>query len=628
MAGFSHVFKPIKIGPVRVKNRIEVSPAEPFLCSRDGMITPEIIAFTAQMAKGGAGIVTVGDSPVNEQYAAANRFVVNLSDPYIVHGLVSLTDAIHRYGAAASIELNLRADYLPADLNRQEIRQIIKDFADAAGRCRQGGFDMVMIHGGHGHTVSQFYSPLMNKRTDEYGCDTMENRCRFADELLDAVREKIGPDMAIEYRISGDELMEGGVGIDEALEFARYIQDKIDLIHVSAGSLYDPSTIPYIFQPSYLPMATNLHLARRFKSELNIPVTTVGSFNMALAEEALASGQADVVAMIRAFIADPEQVEKARMGRADEIRPCIRCNRCLSGDPHGCPKPLRCAVNPASGRNPEFDDIRKTDKPKKVVIIGGGCAGMEAARQLARRGHRPVLFEKNNALGGSLIQAGANTMKSDVRRYGEWSVRMTERTEGIDIKLGVEATRELVEKEAPDALIIAVGSEQIVPDVPGIDRENVVLAVDVDMGKAEVGRRVVLVGAGLTGLETAVMLADRGHMVTVIDMLSPEEIVSREKNAGIAYKMALNRGVKIIGGLELTKVGEGCVMAQDQKGKETELPCDSVVVSVGVKPRSEEIEQFMDICLETYIVGDCAPGNKNGNIATAVRDGFFAAMNI
>lgn len=628
MSGFSHVFKPIMIGPVRVKNRIEVSPAEPFLCSRDGMITPEFIAFTARMAKGGAGIVTVGDSPVNEQYAAANRFVVNLSDPYIVHGLVSLTDAIHRYGAAASIELNLRADYLPADLSREEIRQIIKDFADAAGRCRQGGFDIVMIHGGHGHTVSQFYSPLMNKRTDEYGCGTMENRCRFADELIDAVREKIGPDMAIEYRISGDELMKGGVGIDEALAFAKYIQKKIDLIHVSAGSLYDPATINYIFQPSYFPMATNLHLARRFKSELNIPVTTVGSFNMELAEEALATGQADVVAMIRAFIADPEQVEKARLGRADEIRPCIRCNRCLSGDPHGCPKPLRCAVNPASGRNPEFDEIKKADKPKKVVIIGGGCAGMEAARNLALRGHRPVIFEKDSSLGGSLILAGANPIKSDVRRYGEWSVRMTERMEGIDIRLGIEATKELVEKEKPDAVIIAVGSEQIVPNVPGIDRENVVMAVDVDMGRAKVGQRVVLVGAGLTGSETAVMLAERGHKVTLIDMMLPEQIISRDRNVGIVHRMALEKGVRIIGGLKLKEVSESGVTALDQEGKEIELPCDSVVISVGVRPRSSAAGKFLDICPETYVVGDCADGNKNGNIATAVRDGFFAAMNI
>lgn len=628
MSEFKHVFRPIKIGPVEVKNRIEVSPAEPFLCSRDGMITPEFTAFTAAMAKGGAGIVTVGDSPINEEYAKANRFVVNLSDPYIVHGLCGVSDAIHRYGAAASIELNLRADYLPADLSRAEVKQIIKDFADAAWRCREGGFDIVMLHGGHGHTVSQFYSPLVNKRSDEYGCASMEDRCRFADELLDAVRGRIGPDMAVEYRISGDELIEGGIGIDEALDFARYIQNKIDLIHVSAGSLYDPATTQYIFQPSYLPMATNLYLAERFKKELSIPVTTVGSFNMELAEEALASGKADVVAMIRAFIADPEQVNKARLGRADEIRPCIRCNRCLSGDPHGCPKPLRCAVNPASGRNPQFDEIRKAEKPKKVVIIGGGCAGMEAARRLAERGHKPVIFERNPSLGGSLIQAGANTIKNDVRRYGEWSVRMTEKTEGIELRLGVEATRELVMDEAPDAVIVAVGSEQIKPNVPGIDRENVVSAVDVDMGKAGVGKRVVLVGAGLTGAETAVMLADRGHIVTVIDMLAPGQIAARDRNAGIVHRMARERGVEILGNLKLIEIREGSVIAQylDKEKEELELSCDTVVISVGVRPRKQEASKFLDICPDTYIAGDCNTGN--GNIATAVRDGFFAAMNI
>lgn len=628
MKEFTHVFQSIKIGPLTARNRIEVSPAEPFLCTKDGLVTDEFVAFTAAMAKGGAGIVTVGDSPVNQTYADANHYVVNLADPFVVHGLVKVTDAIHRYGALASIELNLRADYLPADLSREEVKQIIKDFADSAERCKKAGFDMIMLHGGHGHTVSQFYSKYFNKRTDEYGADTMENRCRFAVELIDAVRERIGDNMAIEWRMSGDELLGEpvGVGLSEAIEFAKYIQDKIDIIHISAGNMYDVRTIDYIIQPSYMPRPTNVHLAEQFKKALHIPVTSVGSFNMELAEDAVAAGKADVIAMIRPFIADPDHVNKARAGKADEIRPCIRCNVCTGDDPHGCPKPLRCTVNPVSGRNPLFDKIEKAEVPKKVVIVGGGCAGMEAARRLVERGHKPVLFEKNAELGGSLIDAGANKIKTDVKRYGEWSVYMTKKTEGIDLRMGVEATADIVRAEQPDAVIIAVGSKQIIPPIPGIDGANVCLAVDVDKGLAKPGKRVVLVGGGLTGSETAVTLAREGHEVTVVDMLAMEKLRAKDKNIGKIHRMAEAEGVSMKGELKLCAVTEGSVILEDAQGKKLELACDTVVLSLGVRPRYETIEQLRDICPETYIVGDC--NNRAGNITSAVREGFYAAMNI
>lgn len=639
---YDHLFKPLKVGPLTVKNRIEVSPAEPFLCTRDGLVTDEFIAFTAAFAKGGAGIVTVGDSPVTQEYANENHYVVNLADPFVVHGLFKLTDAIHRYGAIASIELNLRTHVLPADMTKEEIRGVIKAFTDTAVRCKKGGFDMLMIHGGHGHTVAQFYSPQMNKRTDEYGCapykdaSAFENRCRFANELLDSIRAAVGPEMAVEWRISGDELTEGGVGIEDAVQFAKAIESKIDMIHVSAGNMYNPSSLVYTMQNTYLPLATNVRFAERFKKELNIPVTSVGSFNLDLAEEAVAAGRADMIAMIRQFIADPDCVNKAKRGRGDEIRPCIRCMICTGDDPHGCPKPLRCTVNPAAGRNPQFDTIPVSRTPKKVVIIGGGAAGMEAARRCAERGHRVVLFEKEPVLGGTLIAAGANRLKGDVRRYADWSVRMTERAPGIDIRKNTEATRALVLEERPDAVIVAVGSEPFIPDIPGIRAAdgglsaNVCLAVDADMGKAVVGRRVVLIGAGLTGTETAVVLAEAGHEVTLIDMLSLEEIDSRGPGSkGVAAflrGMSRKAGVKVLTGLKAKEVRRDGVTAEDAAGNLVTLPCDSVVLSMGVKPRERMLREFEGCAEELYVVGDCRA--RAGNITSAVLDGFYAAMNI
>ncbi len=627
---FEHIFKPLKIGPLTVKNRIEVSPAEPFLCTKDGLVTDEFIDFTAAFAKGGAGIVTVGDSPVTQDYADENHYVVNLADPFVVHGLFRLTEEIHRYGAIASIELNHRTHRLPAELSKEEVKGLIKAFADAAARCKKAGFDMVMIHGGHGHTVAQFYSPLMNKRADEYGAQTFSNRCRFALELLDAVRAAVGPEMAIEYRMSGDELTEGGVGIEDAVLFAKAIQDKIDLIHISAGNIYNTASLTYAMQPAYLPMATNVRFAERMKKELKIPVTSVGSFNLELAEAAVAKGQADMIAMIRQFIADPDCVNKARRGRAEDIRPCIRCMLCTGDDPHGCPKPLRCTVNAAAGRYPLTAALPKAEPQKKVVVVGGGAAGMEAARRCAQRGHRVVLFEKEAQLGGTLLAAGANTLKSDVRRYADWSVRATLGTPGIELRLGTAATPELVRAEAPDTVIVAVGSVPLIPNIPGIDSPHVCLAADVDLGKASVGHQVVLVGAGLTGTETAVALARQGHEVTLIDMLSLEEIDRRGTAlrgvVSLLRRMAQEAGVKVRTGLKAKEIRQNALLAEAEDGSIVTLPCDSVVLSMGVRPLMDLAKSFEGCADAVYIVGDCA--QRAGNITSAVRDGFYAAMNI
>lgn len=630
MKSYSHVFQPMKIRNKVSRNRIEVSPAEPFLATKDGFVTNAFLKFTAAMARGGAGIVTVGDSPVNQAYADENHYVINLAEPFIVHSLTQITDAIHRYGALANIELNLRAHWAPADLSKEEIKQVIEDFASSAEKCKKGGFDMVIIHGGHGHNVAQFYSPFFNKRTDEYGCDTFENRCRFANELIDAVRERIGDDMAIEYRISGDELTEKGVGIEESLKFAKSIQHKIDLIHVSAGNLYDLRTIAYQIQPTYIPHATNLRFAERYKQELDIPVVTVGSYTMDLAEDVLAEDKVDMVAMIRSFIADHDMVNKARKGKGDEIRPCIRCCICTGADPHGCPVPLRCSVNAVAGRNDEFDKIEKALDPKRVLVVGGGCGGMEAARRLAQRGHLPILVEKDAVLGGTLTVAGANPIKEDVKSYGEWSVRMTHETPGIDIRLNTVANKDLLESENPDALIIAVGSDPISPDIPGIESEKVVQAVDVDQGKVQVGKKVVVAGAGLTGTETAVYLAQTGHDVTLIDLMAIEEI-DRKSTAsmlitGTLRGMAAQLGVKVMEKVCLYEVTQSGAVVKKEDGDALEIPCDNVVLSLGVRPRSSIVDELTGVVDETYVIGDCA--NKAGNITTAVQEAFFAAMNI
>ncbi len=627
---YENILKPIKIGPVTLRNRIEVAPHEPKLATWDGLLTNDFITYTATMAKGGAALVTIGDSAVTQAYAETAPFALNLAHRYATNGLFKLADAIHRYGAMASIEPNFRTEDRPHEMTKEDIRQMIKAFADAASKVKAAGFDMIMLHGGHGHNLAQFYSPLMNKRTDEYGCGTFENRNRLANDILDAVRQVIGNDMALEWRHSGDDLTPGGVGPEEQLMQAKALQNKIDLIHVSAGNLYYGPSIKYMIQQPYVPMATNLRFAELFKKNLDIPVVSVGSFNFDLAEEAIASGKCDMVAMIRQFVADSECVNKARDGKGDEIRPCIRCCVCVSKDPHGNPMPIRCTVNPPAGRSPLFDEIPLSENPKKVVVVGGGAGGMEAARRLADRGNSVVLFEKAPELGGSLIEAYANRLKFDIKRYADWAVHMTEKNPNIDIRKGTAATRELVLKENPDAVVVAVGSEQIIPNIPGVNGKNVCTAVDVDMGRATVGKRVVIIGAGLTGTETAVVLAQDGHEVIQVDMLSVEQIDARTLGsrsvAGTLRGMAVQAGVKTKAGLRAIEITEqGVVVQEDKGGISYVIPCDTVILSVGVKPRAEIVKEFENIVKDVYFVGDCV---KPGNITTSVRDAFYAAMRI
>lgn len=628
MNRYSKVFEPLQVGGLRIKNRIEVSPAEPFLATRDGLVTDEFIKFTADFAKGGAGIVTVGDSPVTASYAEHNKYVINLSDPYVVHGLVRLTEEIHRYGAVASIELNLREEYCLEALSKEELYEIMDNFAVSAERCKKGGFDMVMIHCGHGHVLANFFSPQFNTRKDEYGCDTLENRCRFVSELLKRVRNRIG-DMPIEIRMSGDELTEGGVGVEDAVRIAQYLEPQVDMVHVSAGNLYNLDTIPYQIQSAYVPMMTNVRFAERFKKVLKIPVVTVGSFTMETAEEAIEAGKADMVAMIRPFIADPRQVVKAWNGKSAEIRPCIRCCICTGDDPHGCPKPIRCTVNAVAGRNMEFEKIPSAEFPKRVLIAGGGCAGMEAAMRLSERGHKPVIMEKSDHLGGNLIPAGDNALKFNIRSYREWAIHMVTQDPNIEIHLNAEVTQEVVKLLRPDAMILALGSDPVIPVIPGIDNKNVVLAEDVDTGKAVCGKCVVVAGAGMTGTETAVVLARQGHEVTQIDMLTLEEIDRRGGlsaiNTSLLRKMAVQEGIKIMERLRLTEIMEGQVVCQNEVGETIRLKYDTVVLSLGFRPRTKEADKLKDLIKETYIVGDC---RKVGNITSAVREAFFAAMDI
>lgn len=628
MGSFVHVFKPLQVGRLTAKNRIECSPAIPFLASEDYFVTRELIEWYRRIARGGAGIVTVGETSVDYEDARhhGRLNVLCLADNRSINGLSVLAETIRRYGAIASIELNYEGLRGPTEMTIEEIEAVIDRFADAALRCKHAGMEMIMIHGGHGHLVGSFFSPLTNGRADRYGGD-LRKRAQFALELLEAVRAKVGDDFCLEYRISADELVPGAPTVDETIEFATMIEDRIDLLHVSAGNLYVQETSPRMIPPIYVPRGTNVDYAARFKQALRIPVATVGSLTMGMAEEIIAENKADVVAMIRTIIADPDCVKKAGDGGADDIRPCVRCNRCLS-DTREYTRPTRCAVNPAAGREVELLNQPAPTGKRRVVVVGGGPGGMEAARTAAERGHEVVLFEKDSVLGGALIAASSLPFKEDMRKYLDWARRATTQLPNIDVRLSTEATGDVISALSPDALVVAVGGSPAVPSVPGIARESVVWAGDVDLGTVEVGETVVVVGAGLMGCETALHLAQAGTRVTVIDELPLDEIALdvHPINRTALLDMLQGALVEVMTGTKLEAVTDTGVVVRRSDDQVSEIPCHHVVLAAGVTPRSDLVQRFLGLATEVHVVGDCR--RERGDLRHAVTDGFNAAIDL
>lgn len=651
MGKFEHVLSPFTFGPVTVKNRIELAPACYMLASHDGFVTDAMVDYYENLARGGAGIITIGETPLNFVDGKAHEFELDLSDDRNINGLSRINEAVSRFGAKLSIELehpgrftlngkdtigpspivgvteerNAKKQGRPrikvTQMDQDMIDRVIQEFADAVYRCKRAGLEMVMIHGAHGQLIPQFLSPHANHRTDGYG-GSLENRAKFGIEVLEAIRKKCGYDIGIEFRISATELVSDGLSVEETLEFAKMIEDKIDLLHVSVGVLSHPDTVPRMIQPTYLPHCLNVHYAERFKKELKVPITAVGSIHdMYEAEEIIASGRADICAMARAILVDPNIVNNARHGRPEDTRTCLRCHTCNKRTANFYP--IRCAVNPVLGRETKYAHIAKADEKKKVVIVGGGPGGMQAALTCSQRGHAVVLFEKEPELGGNLRLAAGLELKFDMREYLAWLIRQVEKAPGVTVRKGTPATRALIEAEAPDALVLAVGSEPVLPKLPGAEKNNVVWVGEVDMGSAKVGDRVVIIGAGATGAEAGLQLAREGKSVTLIDMLDEDRVMG-EWPRGLSHQLA-EYGAELHFCTKLVSITEEGVTVMDNKWREFEIGADTVILSLGFRPRRDVVAELSDIVVDTYVAGDC---KKPQNIMQAVHDGFNIAVEL
>ncbi|MBR2990712.1 MAG: FAD-dependent oxidoreductase [Solobacterium sp.] len=645
---YPSLFSPITIRGVTFRNRIWAAPAGVHLMGLgEDRPNDHVIAYYAEKARGGSAVITFsatnmdlyrGEDPVHSND--------NVLKPETHPAFRRLTDAIHFYGAKASMELLAFGYSFPdADgtmhnytvngetapdgtiihrLERNHLEEIAENYGEAARNAMECGFDMVLVHGGHGLPLFQFLSREANHRTDEFG-GSLENRMRFARMILGKIKEKTNGRMLIEYRISGDEHGgPDGFRIDECIEVLKVLQEDIDIAHVSAGSFAnhtDHITHPTVFLKS----GHNTYLAEAVKKcpEIRIPVLTLGGYQKPAEMEAvLAEGRADIIAMARGTIADADLVNKAMDGKEDKIIPCIRCFNCLDFRNAGR---FACSVNPTVGRELELRWIPQNTGKRRIVVIGGGPGGMSAAITAAQRGHEVILYEKSDHLGGAASFSHQVPFKQGLSDFINYQIRMVSRL-GIDVRLNTAPSPEEVEQEQPDTIICAVGAQPVRPKITGADQAFVMTAPEIYRASPDDlwGKRIVVIGGGMVGCETGLYLAEEHACeVTIVEM---QDTAGKEEyeitQAALQEQLAMHTTVLVNTVCE--KIGTHTVFCRSTAtGRTQELEADIVLLAAGMRADTANAEQYRGLSRHFFEIGDCT---KAGKVLQAVRQGYDAAI--
>lgn len=644
---YPNLSSPITIGRTMFRNRMFSAPMGGTDITNDGCIGPKSTAFYELRARGGAAAVTVSECMVHPGTDGSHAYHL---DESILNSLAAATytaDAIRRHGAVPSLELSHSGMYAgtymtdksrqkemnqwgPSDtvradgvqvraLSKEQIDEIVASYGHVAGLAKRAGFEMLMIHGGHGWLINQFLSPMFNKRDDAYG-GCLENRCRLAIEVLQAVREAVGPFFPIEFRMSGSELVPEGYDLAEGIEIAKMVEPYVDIIHVSAGT-YQRSfgdTHPSMFREH----GCNVYLAAEIKKHVSKPVATIGGLNdPEQLEEIIASGKADIVYMARALLADPELPRKVVENRDGEIVRCLRCFTCMAE--RAATATRRCTVNPLIGRETDGVEIMPAPVKKKVLVAGAGPGGLYAAYTAARRGHQVILCEKEAQVGGILKSEQALPFKYEMYQLAGTYKLLAEKA-GVEIRLNTEVTPKYAEKEKPDALIIAVGSSPLIPPIKGLDGDNVVIVNNYYLEKEKVGDEVVVFGGGLAGCECAIHLGMEGkkvHLVEMRDQLAPDANVRHRPLLlkEIEKYVTVHTSYK---GLEVTADG---IVCEDPAGNRILVPGKSVICALGQRSRSDLVDMLKDCAPYVRVIGDAV---KVSTITNAVYWGYYAALDI
>jgi len=645
---YLHVFQPITIRGVTFKNRLQYAPTVVLKCSPEGDVTEEMIEYVAWQARTGAAYVTIGNTPVVHSDSSAWLCELDATQDRCIHGINRLVVAARENGAELSVELAhagrgskaspgnpaLAPSDIPINggplgyikpMNREDMEYIKRQYTDCAVRCHKAGMRVLMIHCAHNNLLAQFISPASNKRTDEYG-GSLNNRMRYPLEVLRAVREAV-PEMVIECRVSAQEDTADGLQFEESLEFMKKVQEYVDIMHVSRGNIFfnygSTYTIPTYFKGRLL----NVAFAGAVKAALRIPVAVVGNItSLAEAEDIISGGKADIVVMAKSFMADGDLIYKSLDGRAEDVRPCMRCDWCGKANDYGTS--MRCAINPKLGKEMNTTGIIAPIDAKDVMVIGGGPAGMTAAQTLCDMGHRVTLYEKSDRLGGLLNDATAAPFKEYMRLYKEWAVRQTEKC-GAKIVYNTQVTADMVEKENPGAVIAACGSRYLKPQIDGIDSPKVLPVADAENHRAPMGRKVVVCGGGVVGLECAIMLGMEGREVTVIDVLPTEEfgaVLPVFNRIEVIYQLE-KYGVRLEGDRRIASFSDKGVAAIDSRGNEHLYAGDTYVLALGVCPDDTLANELRSkFAGGVYVVGDCAGSGRL--VADACHEAFHAAIRV
>ncbi len=633
---FPHATTPIRIGNMVLKNRIISAPSTMHSLSNGELYpTEDAIRFFEERARAGVGMVTCAGIKVGADVADdGHNTAWDTRDNNHRNKLMELAERIHFYGAKASMELigifpmgftvsdgcSIMGGPGGHEITHEAMEEFKQDWVDAAQALVECGFDAILIHSGHSVPLAQFLSPLTNKRTDAYGGST-ENRCRYLIEILDAIREKVGKKLVIEVRVSGTEFEEGGIDLEEGLKIAELIQDHLDVLQVSAG-MHNPKYMTWVHPCGFRPKMPNIPVAEYYKKsgKIHVPIVALGAVDsLDSVEEILSEGKADLVTMARSLIADPELIKKGLDGKADDVTPCIKCMRCHDSTVYG--HHFVCSVNPTAGLTQVMEGMTSpAEKVKKVAVIGGGPAGMNAALTAAKRGHQVTLFEKSGQLGGMLHKAGFFSFKYPVKDYMNWLIAQVEKS-SVEVKLNTEVKPDMI--NGYDDTIVAIGAEPLILPVPGV--ESVKPAIDI-LGKEELlGKSVIVIGGGQVGCETALHFAKLGIKTTVLEMqsaLAPDASTTGRNELLVEIEKEPNFSA-------LTSACCVAITANSvtyiKDGKEETIEADSVVLSSGMKPKAAEADAFFSCEGNISEIGDCV---RARTIEWATKEAYYAAINI
>lgn len=651
---FPYLFKPGQIGNVSLRNRIVQGPTERDFMGANGEITSKTVDYYVERAKGGFGLIIVGALDVG--LGGRTAHMKSLGDNRFILPHCDLTEGVHAYGAKISAQLMAVGRNVPWDafkhgepsigpspiparmvgeyeyptprpLQKWEIYHIMDLYGEAAYRARAAGYDMVNLHGAHGFLINCFMSPFMNQRTDEFG-GSLENRMRFALGVIARIQQEAGKDFPIDFRLSSDEFVEGGITVEEAQKIAQIVEEAgVASINATAG-IYE--TYWKCNDVMRNPEGWKSYIWEGIRKAVNIPVMAQGTLaSPEVCERVLAEGKADFVMLTRGAIADAAWPNKAAQARVQDISKCISCNECHPGM-GGLYRRDRfrpvCSVNAEYGREREFTKLEPASKKKRVMVIGSGPAGMEAARVASMQGHQVTLYERWGMLGGQLFLASIPPGKDKIRWYWDYLTYQIEKA-GVETRLNIEVTPELVSEVRPDAIIVATGAEPVVPNIPGIRNANVVTFFDVLLGKVKIeNQTVVLGGGGTNSVETAEYLSELGNAVSIIERWP---LVARDMEL-LQRKVALDtlkeRDVKLLTEQQLAEItNDSVIVTHRESGAREDLQADWVILALGMKPLTalfEALETLDDFTGELYMAGDCQIPRK---FPEATYEGSLAA---